>query len=57
MLNDSPLCETRAFIRSFIKEIRVTGNEVVLTYTIPTAQGLLEEAIPAVLPTVKYGGR
>ncbi|MFC1995161.1 recombinase family protein [Chloroflexota bacterium] len=56
MLNDSPLCETRAFIRSFVKEVKVTGGEVVLTYTMPTSQGLLEEAIP-VLPTVKYGGR
>ena len=56
MLNDSPLCETRAFIRSFVKEVRVTGEEVVLTYTMPTAQGLLEEAI-SVLPTVNYGGR
>ncbi len=56
MLNDSPLCETRAFIRSFVKEVRVTSNEVVLTYTMPTPQGLLEEAIP-VLPTVNYGGR
>ncbi len=36
MLNDSPLCETRAFIRSFVKEVRVTSDEVVLTYTMPT---------------------
>ena len=56
MLNNSPLCETRAFIRSFVKEVRVTAGEVVVTYTIPTSQGLLEEALP-VLPTVKYGGR
>lgn len=56
MLNDSPLCETRAFIRSFVKEVKVTGNEVVLTYTMPTTLGLLEEKI-TVLPTVNYGGR
>lgn len=56
MLKNSPLCETRAFIRSFVREVRVTGDEVVLTYTMPTAQGLWEEALP-VLPTVKDGGR
>ena len=55
MLNNSPLCETRAFIRSFVKEVKVTDNEVVLTYTMPTSQGLIEEMIP-VLPTVKDGG-
>ena len=56
MLQNSSLCETRAFIRSFVKEVKVTGGEVVLTYTMPTSQGLMEEMIP-VLPMVKYGGR
>ena len=56
MLSDSPLCETRAFIRSFVKEVKVTSDEVVLTYTMPTSQGLFEEMVP-VLPTVKHGGR
>jgi site-specific DNA recombinase len=56
MLRNSPLCETRAFIRSFVKEIKVTDDEVVLTYTMPTSQGLIEEMVP-VLPTVKDGGR
>jgi hypothetical protein len=56
MLRDSPLCETRAFIRSFVKVVKVTADEVVLTYTMPTSQGLIEEMVP-VLPTVKGGGR
>ncbi len=56
MLTDSPLCERRSFIRSFVKEVRVTGDEVLLKYTVPTLQGLLEEAV-LVLPTVNRGGR
>jgi len=31
ILNDSPIYETRAFICSFVKEVKVTGNEVLLT--------------------------
>jgi hypothetical protein len=54
MLNNSPICETKAFIRSFVKEVKVTSDEVVLTYTMPTSKGLTE-VIP-VLPTVKDGG-
>jgi hypothetical protein len=47
---------TKAFIRSFVKEVRETGKEVVLTYTIPLPpQGPLQETA-AVLDTVHYGG-
>ena len=56
ILRGGTLMKRKAFIRSFVKEVRVTGDEVVLTYTMPTAQWLLEEAIP-VLPIVNYGGR
>ena len=35
LLNESSLAERKSFIRSFVKEVRVTGNEVLLTYTIP----------------------
>ncbi len=56
ILNDSPLYETRAFIRSFIREVKVTGNEVLLTYTMPMAEGLVEEQLP-VTSIVKDGGR
>ena len=55
LLNSSPICETREFIRSFVKEVKVTSDQVVLTYTMPTGEGLTEEAV--VLPSVKHGGR
>ena len=35
LLNEGSFTERKAFIRSFIKEIKVTGNEVELNYTIP----------------------
>ena len=33
-------------IRSFVREVKVTGNEVLLTYAIPMAEGLVEEQLP-----------
>lgn len=57
ILNDSPLSERRAFIRDYVKEVNVTGDDVLLTYTIPlTPEGISEEKI-AVLSNVQYGGR
>ena len=56
ILNDSPLNETRAFIRSFVREVKVTGSEVLLTYTMPMDEGLVEEQLP-VTSIVKDGGR
>jgi site-specific DNA recombinase len=55
VLIESELTEKRAFIRSFIKRIRVIGREAMLTYTMPI-NGLLEQRI-GVLPIVQYGGR
>ena len=56
ILNDSPLNETRAFIRSFVREVEVTGSEVLLTYTMLMAEGLVEEQLP-VPPIVHNGGQ
>ncbi len=57
LLNQSSLPERRAFVRSFAREVRVTGDEVLLTYTMPiTPTGVSEEKV-GVLPTVHYGGR
>lgn len=39
LLEDSPLIERKSFIKSFVKEIRVAGNEVVLKYNIPPSVG------------------
>ena len=57
ILNNNSLSERKAFIRSFVKEVKVTGEDVLLTYTIPlTPDGISEEKI-GVLSTVQYGGR
>jgi len=49
--------ERRAFIRSFAKEVKVTGDSALLTYTIPLSpKGIPEEKV-GVLSTVQYGGR
>jgi len=55
VLEVSEIAEKKAFIRSFVKRISVTGKEGAITYTIPI-NGTLEQKIGA-LPTVKYGGR
>ncbi len=57
ILKEGSLTERKTFIKSFVKEIRVTGNEAVLTYSIP----LLPENViienEGVLPIVQYSGR
>ena len=56
LLSESPLVERKSFVKSFVKEVRVTGNEVVLTYTIPMPpQVIISEEVP-VLSIVHYGG-
>jgi site-specific DNA recombinase len=56
LLSYSPLAERKAFIRSFVKEIKVTGDDVSLTYTLPPVpdENIKDEAV---LSTVRYGGR
>ena len=57
LLNRSSLAERRAFIRSFVREIKVTGDEVLLTYAPPLpAENLQTEETP-VLSTIRYGGQ
>jgi len=56
-LDESPLSERRAFIRSFVEDIVVTKKEVQLSYTAPLLpKGLSEERV-GVLSIVHYGGR
>ena len=57
LLNNSSLAERRAFIRSFVKEVKVTGDEVLLTYTMPLSPTGVSEEKVGVLSTVQYGGR
>ena len=55
LLKRSELAERRAFIRNFVKEVRVTGDEVVLTYTMPlVGDGSFSDRI-GVLPIVQHG--
>ncbi len=57
ILSEGELCERKAFIRSFVKEIIVMNNEVQLIYDISLSQeGLTEEKV-GVLPIVHNGGR
>lgn len=57
LLKEGSLAERRTFIRSFIKEVRVTGNEAFLNYTMPLVPDNLIMAKEGILPTVPYGGR
>ncbi len=55
ILTYSSLAEQKSFIRSFVKEVKITGNEALLTYTMPLPpQGVTEERT-GVLNTVQYG--
>lgn len=57
LLANSSLTERRAFIKSFVKEVKVTGDEVLLTYTMPLPPKETSEEKVGVLSTVQYGGR
>ena len=57
LLKEGSLAERRAFIKSFVKEVRVTGNEAVLSYTMPILPENVAIEKEGVLPTVQYGGR
>ena len=57
LLSESSLGERRSFVRSFIKKVKVTDNEVLLTYTIPMApKGITEEEIGVPLLYNMVGG-
>jgi site-specific DNA recombinase len=56
LLTYSSLAEQRSFIRSFVKEVKVTGKEVLLIYTMPLPpQDIIQERA-RVLNIVQYGG-
>ncbi|MGD0779933.1 MAG: hypothetical protein ABR954_04020 [Dehalococcoidales bacterium] len=57
LLRNGTLAEKKSFVRSFIKEVKVTGDDVLLTYTMPMLpRGIIVEKLP-VLSTVHNGGR
>jgi hypothetical protein len=56
VLSDNSLAERKSFIKSFVKEVRVTGDKALLTYTIPLPpRGLIVEEM-SVLSTINFGG-
>jgi site-specific DNA recombinase len=55
VLSNSSLAERKSFIKSFVKEIRVTGDKALLNYAIPLPpRGLTVEEMP-VLSNVHFG--
>jgi hypothetical protein len=56
LLEESTLAERKSFIRSFVKEVKVTGNEVPLTYTMPLPPEEISEERVGVLYFVHDGG-
>ena len=56
LLSQGSLSEQKAFIRSFVKEVRVTGKEVLIIYTMPLPpNGTIHERA-GVLSIVHDGG-
>jgi len=56
LLEESTLVERKSFIKSFVKEVRVTGTEALMTYTIPMPPKQLSQETLVVPPIVHYGG-
>ena len=56
LLSGSSLAERKSFIKSFVKEVRVTGNKVLLAYTIPLPPKRLPREEISVLSIVHSGG-
>ncbi len=51
----SELAERKAFIRNFVKEVRVTGDEVVITYIMPLVSNSSFEDRLGLMPNVRPG--
>jgi len=57
LLKEGSLAERKAFIRSFVREVNVTGGQVILNYSMPVLPDSITMEKKEVLPTVQYGGR
>jgi len=57
VLREGTLVERKAFIRSFVKDIRVSGDQAMITYSIPEVPENVSLREVGVLSTVQYGGR
>ena len=56
LLDKSPLVERKFFIKAFVREIVVTGDNVLLKYTILLSKDNLAEESIAVSYIVGFGG-
>jgi site-specific DNA recombinase len=56
-IDGNELMERRAFIKSFVRDIKVTGNEGRIRYTFPLPPDSHDEEDLGVLPIVRYSGR
>jgi len=56
LLSEGSLAERKTFIRNFVKEVKVIGDDVLLTYTMPILPGGVTEDRLSVLSIVHYGG-
>jgi hypothetical protein len=56
LLEESELLEKKAFVKSFIREVKVTDNEVLLIYTMPVSPERISKDGTGVLYSVHYGG-
>lgn len=55
-LDSSNLPARKVFIKSFVKQVKVTGDEGRINYTFPVPPDNMEEESLGVLPTVRYSG-
>jgi hypothetical protein len=56
LLNESSITGRKSFIKSFVKEIIVTGDQVKIIYTIPMGDSGFNEENLIVSYIVRYGG-
>ena len=56
LLQEGSLVERKTFVRSFVNEVRVTGEQVLVNYTIPVSPSKLKGEKNPVLDIVRYGG-
>ena len=57
ILTQSSLTEKKSFVRSFVREVKVTGAEVSISYTMPVSAGTTIEKLAPVPHIVHNGGR
>ena len=57
MLCHSSVTENKSFIQSFIREVKVTGKEVTIRYSMQVPCGLVTERATMVPPIVHCGGQ